>query len=211
MGTQQKNRKSHKTDALMRLLMSGSTGTVNPSVSVSFKEDVIRPINDKKSKPKAAEPQTYNEPPENIIRHHMPPVQEKPQSTVIPREQTSAAITPPEQTSVIIPPPVRDNIITQRINPDKPAEMDIVRELIKELLPTAIQRFNVCYCDTCYHAMTEAVLRRSPKIIIMITSKDDLSRAEYLKKQNRNNVLRTVIKEVLDYKTTGIHNNILMK
>jgi hypothetical protein len=213
MANQQKNRKSHKTDALMRLLMSGSGGAVNPSVSVTFKEDIIRPINDKKHLPiqeqKPVSPPQFEKPRVSFEKPH----------TDSERDLPAGAAPPP-------PPPQIENLRASfekpqtdynrdlpagaaplKFSPERPAELDIVRELIKELLPTAIQRFNVCYCDTCYGAMTDAVLKRSPKIIILVRSKDDLARAEYLKKQNRNNVLRTVIKEVLDYKTSGKHNN----
>jgi hypothetical protein len=198
MANQLKNRKSHKTDALMRLLMSGSGGAVNPSVSVTFKEDIIRPINDKKQLPKqefVEKPQTSRiTPPEIPQAGSVTPLTQKPQQQpILPLIEDRTA----ERHEA---PPIK-------FSPERPAELDIVRELIKELLPTAIQRFNVCYCDTCYSTMTEAIAKRSPKIVILARSKDDLARAEYLKKQNRNNVLRTVIKEVLDYKTTGKHNN----
>jgi hypothetical protein len=225
MGTQQKNRKSHKTDALMRLLMSGSSGAVNPSVSVTFKEDIIRPINDKKNRPSPLpipeEPPLHTtgqphplqptQPRTNVSFSGSSPATQHPSpARPAPLQQNPAPdVQKPQRTAEFILPPPENNLFSQRINPDKPAEMDIVRELTKELLPTAIQRFNVCYCDSCYLAMTEAVAKRSPKIVIMIRSKDDLARAEYLKKQNRNNVLRTVIKEVLEYKTKGAHNNIL--
>ncbi|MDR0992588.1 MAG: hypothetical protein LBL87_06805 [Ruminococcus sp.] len=213
MAVQQKSKKSHKTDALMRLLVSGSSGAVNPSVSVTFKEDIIRPINDKKHAPKAAAepvlpaPEKFSEKPteKTAPPRIMPPAMPK------PAVSAPAALTPPAFATAALASetalPIRPEIPAPRINPDNPTQLDIVTELTKELLPTAIQRFNVCYCDTCYQAMTEAVAKRSPKIVVMVRSKDDLARAEYLKRQNRNNVLRTVIKEVLEYKTTGRHNN----
>jgi hypothetical protein len=193
MANQLKNRKSHKTDALMRLLMSGSGGAVNPSVSVTFKEDIIRPINDKKHLPK----QEFVEKPQNPrASFGEPPTDYK-------RDLPAGASPPPPQIENLrasFEKPQTDynrdlpaGAAPLKFSPERPAELDIVRELTKELLPTAIQRFNVCYCDTCYSAMTEAVLKRSPKIVILVRSKDDLARAEYLKKQNRNNVLRTVI------------------
>jgi hypothetical protein len=198
----------------MRLLVSGSSGAVNPSVSVSFKEDIIRPINDKKNSPKSAvadlakdtvrQPEQILRQPEQTLRQSEPRVLPPEQPRMFPPEMPKAPAPLPK----ISGEPIRPEIPVPRINPDKPVELDIVTELTKELLPTAIQRFNVCYCDTCYQAMTEAVAKRSPKIVVMLRSKDDLARAEYLKKQNRNNVLRTVIKEVLEYKTTGKHQNI---
>jgi hypothetical protein len=220
MANMSKNRKSHKTDALMRLLMSGSSGAVNPSISVTFKEDIIRPINDKKNAPRAAAEPVKGSESAHINTPQMPQmnapemprmnaVEERVSVPQMPRTAPPPQIVP--QISPAIPEQPRPEIAAVKINPEHPTELDIVRELIKELLPTAIQRFNVCYCDTCYSAMTEAVLKRSPKIVIMVRSKDDLARGEYLKKQNRNNVLRTVIKEVLDYKTTGRHNNSALK
>jgi hypothetical protein len=218
MANMSKNRKSHKTDALMRLLMSGSSGAVNPSISVTFKEDIIRPINDKKNAPKAAAEVAKGSETTHINTPQMPQMNspEMPRMNLaedrvsVPQMPRPRVPTPPQISPVMSEQP-RPEIAPVKINPDRPTELDIVRELIKELLPTAIQRFNVCYCDTCYGAMTEAVLKRSPKIVIMVRSKDDLARAEYLKKQNRNNVLRTVIKEVLDYKSTGRHNNSALK
>jgi hypothetical protein len=209
MAVQSKKQKSHKTDALMRLLVSGSSGAVNPSVSVSFKEDIIRPINDKKNAPKTASlPETDYSAHQNIEtqRFQSKPIQQTPAPRIVAPEMPKPAVS--AAAPLEIAESSRPALAVPRINPDKPVELDIVTELTKELLPTAIQRFNVCYCDTCYQAMTEAVAKRSPKIIVMVRSKDDLARAEYLKKQNRNNVLRTVIKEVLEYKTTGRHNNI---
>jgi hypothetical protein len=220
MQNQTKNRKSHKTDALMRLLMSGSSDAVNPSVSITFKEDIIRPINDKKNAPKfSAEPRmSVAEPRTSVTEPRMsapePRIEPRQTHQIVPPEMPRQIQPPPQiapQFSRSAPEPARPEIPTVKINSDHPTELDIVRELTKELLPTAIQRFNVCYCDTCYSAMTEAVAKRSPKITVMVRSKDDLARAEYLKKQNRNNVLRTVIKEVLDYKATGRHNNTVLK
>jgi hypothetical protein len=210
MANQLKNRKSHKTDALMRLLMSGSGGAVNPSVSVTFKEDIIRPINDKKHLPiqeqKPVTPPQFEKPRGGFEKPHTDYNRDLPAGAA-PPQMPQPQVKAPLPNIETRPEASRPEVPTLIFSPERPAELDIVRELIKELLPTAIQRFNVCYCDTCYNTMTEAVLKRSPKIVILVRSKDDLARAEYLKKQNRNSVLRTVIKEVLDYKTTGRHQN----
>jgi hypothetical protein len=47
--------RTHKTDAIMKMLLSGSS-SVNPTVNSVFKDDVIRPLHDRKSQPLEPKP-----------------------------------------------------------------------------------------------------------------------------------------------------------
>lgn len=74
------------------------------------------------------------------------------------------------------------------------AEIDITGELVTELLPQVLERFNCCRCAVCYaEAMAEAV-DAVPTLKIRINGKDDLRRADRMKMQSRREVLCTLIR-----------------
>lgn len=74
------------------------------------------------------------------------------------------------------------------------AEIDITGELVTELLPQVLERFNCCRCAVCYaEAMAEAI-DAVPTLKIRINGKDDLRRADRMKMQSRREVLCTLIR-----------------
>ena len=74
------------------------------------------------------------------------------------------------------------------------AEIDITGELVTELLPQVLERFNCCRCAVCYaEAMADAV-DAVPTLKIRINGKDDLRRADRMKMQSRREVLCTLIR-----------------
>ena len=74
------------------------------------------------------------------------------------------------------------------------AEIDITGELVTELLPQVLERFNCCRCAVCYaEAMADAV-DAVPTLKIRVNGKDDLRRADRMKMQSRREVLCTLIR-----------------
>ncbi len=74
------------------------------------------------------------------------------------------------------------------------AEIDITGELVTELLPQVLERFNCCRCAVCYaEAMADAI-EAVPTLKIRINGKDDLKRADRMKMQSRRDVLCTLIR-----------------
>lgn len=74
------------------------------------------------------------------------------------------------------------------------AEIDITGELVTELLPQVLERFNCCRCAVCYaEAMAEAI-DAVPTLKIRVNGKDDLRRADRMKMQSRREVLCTLIR-----------------
>ncbi|MBD5138980.1 MAG: hypothetical protein HDT24_06710 [Ruminococcus sp.] len=74
------------------------------------------------------------------------------------------------------------------------AEIDITGELVTELLPQVLERFNCCRCAVCYaEAMADAI-DAVPTLKIRVNGKDDLRRADRMKMQSRREVLCTLIR-----------------
>lgn len=74
------------------------------------------------------------------------------------------------------------------------AEIDITGELVTELLPQVLERFNCCRCAVCYaEAMAEAI-DAVPTLKIRVNGKEDLRRADRMKMQSRREVLCTLIR-----------------
>ena len=86
------------------------------------------------------------------------------------------------------------------------AEIDITGELVTELLPQVLERFNCCRCAVCYaEAMAEAV-DAVPTLKIRINGKDDLRRADRMKMQSRRDVLCTLIRLAIQRRRFPRHN-----
>ncbi len=86
------------------------------------------------------------------------------------------------------------------------AEIDITGELVTELLPQVLERFNCCRCAVCYaEAMAEAV-DAVPTLKIRINGKDDLRRADRMKMQSRREVLCTLIRLAIQRRRFPRHN-----
>ncbi len=86
------------------------------------------------------------------------------------------------------------------------AEIDITGELVTELLPQVLERFNCCRCAVCYaEAMAEAI-DAVPTLKIRINGKDDLRRADRMKMQSRREVLCTIIRLAIQRRRFPRHN-----
>ena len=73
-------------------------------------------------------------------------------------------------------------------------EIDIAGELISELLPKVLKRFNCCRCPVCYAEAMSDALERAPTVKIRVKNKDDLKQAEALKFKSRREVLTILIR-----------------
>lgn len=85
------------------------------------------------------------------------------------------------------------------------AEIDITSELVTELLPQVLKRFNCCSCALCYaDSMTEA-LDTIPTLRIKINGKEDLKRADKMKRESRKDVLLGLIRIAISRKRLPKH------
>lgn len=99
-----------------------------------------------------------------------------------------------------------EKITLKRQNLSKGTEIDITGELISELLPRVLTRFQCCKCGVCYaEAMTEA-LEVTPTLKVRIKGKDDIKRAEKMKQQSRREVLFALIRLALKRKQLPRHD-----
>lgn len=99
-----------------------------------------------------------------------------------------------------------EKITLKRQNSSKGTEIDITGELISELLPRVLTRFQCCKCGVCYaEAMTEA-LEAAPTLKVRIKSKEDIKRAEKMKQQSRREVLFALIRLALKRKQLPRHD-----
>lgn len=99
-----------------------------------------------------------------------------------------------------------EKITLKRQNLSKGTEIDITGELISELLPRVLTRFQCCKCGVCYaEAMTEA-LEVTPTLKVRIKGKDDIKRAEKMKQQSRREVLFALIRLALRRKKLPRHD-----
>lgn len=86
------------------------------------------------------------------------------------------------------------------------AEIDITGELVTELLPQVLERFNCCRCAVCYaEAMAEAI-DAVPTLKIRVNGKEDLRRADRMKMQSRREVLCTLIRLAIQRRRFPRHN-----
>ena len=141
--------KSHKTDAVMRLI-TGGAGVTNPIIDEEFKEDVINP-----------------------------------RLSLDERSEKNA------------------NIEKYRKNA---VEIDVAAELVSELLPKAMRRFNCCECPLCFaDAMAEA-LEQVPRIKIRLRQDKDIKKADVLKRRSRREVLPVIIRLVIGRRKLEKHS-----
>jgi hypothetical protein len=138
------NKKTHKTEAILKLLTTGSRMS-NPMIDEKYKEDPI----------------------------------------VVPAEPA---------------------YVPARVyHPGEEIDLDIIAELARELLPSAISRFGCCKCSRCFAEMLSETLEKSPHARVKIRSNDDFLRAEYLKNHHRNAVLRVVVSVSIKFRTRKKH------
>lgn len=94
----------------------------------------------------------------------------------------------------------------QQKNRTAGTEIDISGELITELLPRVLGRFQCCKCAVCYaEAMTEA-MEKAPTLKVRINGREDVKRADKLKQQSRKEVLLILIRLAIRRKKLPKHD-----
>ncbi len=86
------------------------------------------------------------------------------------------------------------------------AEIDITGELVTELLPQTLERFNCCTCPICYADAIAEANDRVPTLKVKIKSKDDLRRADKMKIQSRKDVMMTMVSLAVERRKLPKHN-----
>lgn len=88
----------------------------------------------------------------------------------------------------------------------KPTEICISSELITEILPVALKRFNCCSCDRCFASAMADALDCVPYITINVNNDEDMKRAKELKKRSRRDVMRSIIRLVISRRGLERHD-----
>ena len=208
--------KSNKTEAVMRLL-TGKKVATNPSLGSSLKEEETAPKNIEPKvveQPVVAQPEpqpqviTQPEPHPQVIAQPDPQpqviAQPEPQPQVIaqPEPQPQVIAQPEPQPQVIAQPEPQPQVIEQ----PRVVEIDVTGELITELMPQVLQRFNCCQCPICYaDAVTEAG-NRVPTIKVKINGKEDMKMVDKMKDQHRKDVMMTLVRLALERKPLPKHD-----
>lgn len=104
---------------------------------------------------------------------------------------------------------------TELMHDDKPAVqqipslnstvMDITGELVTELLPNVLERFNCCQCVMCYAEAMSTALERVPPLKIKINGKEDVERAEKMKQQGQGEVMSILIRLAIERRKLPKH------
>ena len=130
--------------------------------------------------------------------------QPEPQPQVIaqPEPQPQVIAQPEPQPQVIAQPEPQPQVIEQ----PRVVEIDVTGELITELMPQVLQRFNCCQCPICYaDAVTEAG-NRVPTIKVKINGKEDMKMVDKMKDQHRKDVMMTLVRLALERKPLPKHD-----
>lgn len=178
--------KSNKTEAVMRLL-TGKRVVTNPSLGSNLKEE--------ETAPKNTEPMVEQ------------PVAEAPKAE--PQVVAQPVVEAPKpEPQVIEQPKPEPQIVEQPKTEPQPSvvEIDVTGELITELMPQVLQRFNCCQCPICYaDAVTEAG-NRVPTIKVKINGKEDMKMVDKMKDQHRKDVMMTLVRLALERKPLPKHD-----
>ena len=112
---------------------------------------------------------------------------------------------PRVEPQVIEQPKVEPQVTEQPKPQPSVVEIDVTGELITELMPQVLQRFNCCQCPICYaDAVTEAG-NRVPTIKVKIYGKEDMKMVEKMKDQHRKDVMMTLVRLALERKPLPKH------
>ena len=76
-------------------------------------------------------------------------------------------------------------------------EINVISELISELMPAVLKRFNCCTCDLCKAEMSVEALTRLTSVKVTIRTENDMKAAEELKSRHRRQVIDELIRIVL--------------
>lgn len=170
----------------MRLL-TGKRVVTNPSLGSNLKEE--------ETAPKNTEPMVEQ------------PVAEQPKAEPQVVAQPIVEASKPEP-QVIEQPKPEPQIVEQPEPEPQPStvEIDVTGELITELMPQVLQRFNCCQCPICYaDAVTEAG-NRVPTIKVKINGKEDMKMVDKMKDQHRKDVMMTLVRLALERKPLPKHD-----
>ena len=208
--------KSNKTEAVMRLL-TGKKVATNPSLGSNLKDEETAPKN---IEPKVVEQPAVVQPepqPQVVAQPEPQPqvvVQPEPQPQVVaqPEPQPQVVAQPEPQPQIVAQPEPQPQVVAQPepqpqvVEQPRIVEIDVTGELITELMPQVLQRFNCCQCPICYaDAVTEAG-NRVPTIKVKINGKEDMKMVEKMKDQHRKDVMMTLVRLALERKPLPKHD-----
>ncbi len=94
------------------------------------------------------------------------------------------------------------NAVPKRANG---AEINITGELVTELMPQVLERFNCCTCPLCYADAVAEAGNRVPTLKVKINGKEDLRRADKMKNQNRKEVMMMLVSMAVERKKLPKH------
>lgn len=86
-------------------------------------------------------------------------------------------------------------------------EINVISELISELMPAVLKRFNCCTCDLCKAEVSVEALTRLTSVKVTIRTENDMKAAEQLKTRHRRQVIDELIRIVLDRRKLPKHLN----
>lgn len=159
-------------------------------------EAVMRLLTGKKT---VANPVLNNNPKENEIEQE----KEIPVQSSVPESTPAVQETVPAEVKTE---PVQEEIpAVQQIPSLNGTVMDITGELVTELLPNVLERFNCCQCVMCYAEAMSTALERVPPLKIKINGKEDVERAEKMKQQGQGDVMSTLIRLAIERRRLPKH------
>lgn len=185
----------------MRLL-TGKRVVTNPSLGSNLKEEETAPKNTEPMVEQPVAEQPKAEP--QVVAQ---PVAEapKPEPQVIEQPVVEAPKSEPQ----IVEQPKPEPQVVEAPKPEPQptvVEIDVTGELITELMPQVLQRFNCCQCPICYaDAVTEAG-NRVPTIKVKINGKEDMKMVDKMKDQHRKDVMMTLVRLALERKPLPKHD-----
>lgn len=107
-------------------------------------------------------------------------------------------------TNPIIDNEFKQNVINNMAEHEAP-EVCISSELVSELLPIALKRFNCCSCDRCFAEAMADSLDVVPYASCKITGLNDRKKAADMKNKYRKSVLNEIVKVAIGRRTLPRH------
>ena len=105
-----------------------------------------------------------------------------------PAEAVKAAPAPVPAPEPVAPPPPPP--------PPEPVETEVCisSELIMEILPSVLDRFQCCKCDKCFAQAMADALDVIPYKSVMVKNSEEMQKAKELKEQMRADVMRGLVR-----------------
>lgn len=88
---------------------------------------------------------------------------------------------------------------------EKPTEICVSSELITELLPIALKRFNCCTCDRCFAEAMADALDAVPFLSCKIKSPKDKKKADEMKKKYKRSVTNEMVRIAINRRALPRH------